>query len=77
AAYAARRGLPFAALRAVCDDAASVLPRAAAVGLKPDGSPAVGRVILALLRRPSELTPLLAIARDSRAALAALGATVR
>lgn len=72
AAFAARRGLPFAALRAIADEAGSVLPRAAAVGLNPDGSPAPGRVLLALLRRPGELGALLKVARDSGSAMRAL-----
>lgn len=72
AEFAATHGLPFAALRAVADTAAELLPRAAAAGLTPDGRPAPGRVLLALLRRPAELRPLLQVARRSRTALAAL-----
>lgn len=74
AAFAARRNLPFAALRAVADAAGDTLPRCAAEGLTPEGRPAVGRVLLGLLRRPGELSALLAVARASRAALGALGA---
>lgn len=77
AAFAASRGLPFAALRAVADTAAEVLPQAAAVGLTPDGRPAAGRVMLALLRQPRELPALLAVAKNSRAALVALAGAVR
>jgi len=73
AAFAASRGLPFAALRAVADTAEEVLPPAAAAGLTPDGRPAAGRVALALLRRPKELPALITVARRSRTALKALG----
>ncbi|MBK1661194.1 phosphorylase family protein [Paracraurococcus ruber] len=73
AAFAASRGMPFAALRAVADTAEEVLPRAAAVGLTPDGRPAAGRVALALLRQPRELGALLTVAKRSRVALQALG----
>ncbi|MCO6415329.1 nucleoside phosphorylase [Siccirubricoccus sp. KC 17139] len=77
AAFAASRGLPFAALRAVADTAEEVLPEAAAVGLTPDGRPAAGRVALALLKRPRELPALLTVAKRSRMALEALGAAAR
>ncbi|TCZ59680.1 phosphorylase family protein [Roseicella aquatilis] len=73
AAFAASRGLPFAALRAVADTAEEVLPRAAAVGLTADGRPAAGRVALALLRQPRQLPALLTVAKRSRVALQALG----
>ncbi len=72
AAFAARLGLPFAALRAVADAASDALPLCAAQGLTPDGRPAVGRVLLGLLRRPGEFSQLLAVARASRAALTVL-----
>ena len=72
AAFAARHQLPFAALRAVADTAGDAVPLAAAKGLKPDGRPATGRVLLALMRRPHELKPLLQVARQTRTALHAL-----
>jgi hypothetical protein len=56
----------------VADGAGEALPRAAAVGLNPDGSPAPGRVLAALLRRPAELPALLSLARASAAAHASL-----
>jgi adenosylhomocysteine nucleosidase len=77
AAFATARRLPFAALRAVADTAEEVLPRAAAVGLTPDGRPAAARVALALLRQPRELPALLVVARRSRTALEALGGAVQ
>ena len=72
ARFARARNLPFAVLRAVADGPADALPRAAAVGLNPDGSPAPGRVLAALLRHPGELPALLRLARASAAAHEAL-----
>jgi hopanoid-associated phosphorylase len=72
ARFAAARGIPFAALRAVADGPGEALPRAAAVGLNPDGSPAPGRVLAALLRRPGDLPALLRLAQASATAHAAL-----
>jgi hopanoid-associated phosphorylase len=72
AAFAARHGLPFVALRAVADGAADTVPTCALVGLTPDGRPAPLRVLAALARRPRELRPLLEIAKRSKAALESL-----
>jgi Trk K+ transport system NAD-binding subunit len=73
AAFAARRGLPVAALRAVADTDEETLPKAALVGLTPDGRPAPLRVLLALARKPGDLKPLRVVAARSRTALEALG----
>jgi len=72
ARFAGLRGLPFGVLRAVADGPQGVLPEAAAVGLNPDGSPAPGRVLAALLRRPGDLPALLRLASASAKAHAAL-----
>jgi len=72
ARFARARGLRFGVLRAVADGPCDVLPEAAAVGLNPDGSPAPGRVLAALLRRPGDLPALLRLARASAKAHAAL-----
>lgn len=72
ARFARLRGLPFGVLRAVADGPQDVLPEAAAVGLNPDGSPAPGRVLAALLRRPGDLPALLRLASASAKAHAAL-----
>ena len=76
AAFAAKRGLPFAALRAVADTAEETLPRAALVGLTADGRPAPLKVLLALARNPGEFKPLRQVATRSRTALEALGHAV-
>jgi hopanoid-associated phosphorylase len=72
ARFAARRGLPFAVLRAVADGPRDALPRAAAVGLTPDGRPAILPVLRALLRRPWELPALIRLGRASARAHRAL-----
>ena len=70
---AAAHGLPFVALRVVADQATLSLPPAAEVAMRPGGGVDGGAVIRSLLRRPGQLPALLALARDSRAALGALG----
>lgn len=70
--FALARGIPFAALRAIADGPEDVLPQAAAVGLKPDGSPAVLRVLLGLARRPWELPALIRLGKASAKAHEAL-----
>jgi len=72
ARFALARGIPFAALRVVADGPDDVLPRAAAVGLRPNGSPAPLRVLTSLARRPWELPALIRLAKASAAAHAAL-----
>ena len=72
ARFARERAIPFGALRAVADAAGDALPRAATLGLHPDGSPAPLRVLGALLRRPTDLPGLLRLARASARAHAAL-----
>ena len=77
-ARAARRhGLPFAALRAVCDGAARDLPRAALVAL--DGAGRIGglRVAWAAASRPWELADLIRLGGDAARARHALVTRVR
>ncbi|WP_421994119.1 hopanoid-associated phosphorylase [Roseococcus sp.] len=76
ARFALARGIPFAALRVVADGPEDVLPQAAAVGLRPDGSPAVLRVLLSLTRRPWELPALIRLGKVSAKAHAALGRAI-
>ena len=77
ARLAARRGLPFAALRIVADPAERTLPPAALVGMRPDGSADVGAVLRALARRPRQLPALVRTGLDARSAFAALAAARR
>jgi adenosylhomocysteine nucleosidase len=65
--------VPFMALRAVLDDAATTLPPAALAGLRPDGNPDTGAVIRGLLHRPQDLPALIGLAAASRKAKRALG----
>ena len=69
---AVRAGLPFVAVRVVADAATRSLPTAALAGVAPDGSNRVWAVIAALIVRPWQLRSVLALARDSRCALASL-----
>lgn len=77
ARFARRHGLPFAALRIVADPALRVVPKAALVGLKPDGSTDVGAVLRALARNPRELPALMRTALDADAAFRELRALRR
>lgn len=73
AARAAReRGLPFAALRVISDRADQSLPRAVLTAINPDGSIALGRVLLSVLARPGQIRALIRTGRESEKAFAAL-----
>lgn len=72
AAFAARHGLPFAAIRVVCDPADRAIPAFAAQALKPDGEPDIVAVLSALVRDPRRIGPLVHLARDSGRAFATL-----
>jgi hopanoid-associated phosphorylase len=72
ARVAARHGLPFAAIRAISDTAHETLPLAALVGMNPDGSMALGRVLWSLARAPSQLPALIRTGRSAEAAFKSL-----
>lgn len=72
AAFARRHGLPFAALRVVCDPAERALPAFAAAALTPEGDPDIRAVLGALLRGKARVGDLIRLGRDSSAAFAAL-----
>ncbi len=69
---AAASGLPFAVLRAVCDPAWRALPPAALLALEAGGAIGIRRVLGSVLRRPSQVPGLLALARDAALARRAL-----
>jgi len=69
---ARRRGLPFAALRVVCDPAERSVPAAALAALDAGGRIRTVGVLAALLADPRQIAPLLALARDAAAARRAL-----
>lgn len=69
---ASRHGLPFLVIRAVADTAEDTVPEAALVGLNEEGRPAIGAVLLSLLKKPWQLPGLIRVALRSRTAMAAL-----
>lgn len=70
AAHAA--GLPFAAVRVVCDPAHFTLPPAALLPLRGDGSPDLVAILGSLRRQPLQLPALLALAGYNHRAMGAL-----
>jgi len=72
AEFAARHGLMFAALRIVCDPAASSIPAMVANALRPDGGVDHYAVLADVLRRPRELATLTRLAGEARASFRAL-----
>lgn len=60
-----RHGLPFVAIRVISDEAGDTLPPAALVGMKPDGTMALGAVLASLARRPAQLPALLRTGRQA------------
>lgn len=72
AAVAAETGLPFLAVRAVADRAQDRLPALVEHAVKPNGMPAVGRTVAALIRHPAQLPATLRLARQSAEALRCL-----
>ena len=72
AAVAAEAGLPFLAVRAIADRASDDLPALAQHAVKPNGMPAVGRTLAAMLKNPAQIPGTLRLARRSAQALASL-----
>ena len=68
ARVACRHGLPFAALRVICDPADRDLPPAALAAIGAAGAIGLGRVLASLLRHPLQLPALLRLAADAAAA---------
>ena len=73
ARVAARHGLPFAAIRVISDTAHEALPPAALVGMNPDGSMALGKVLASLARTPAQLPALIRTGRNAEIAFGVLG----
>jgi adenosylhomocysteine nucleosidase len=72
AAFAASKGLPFAAIRVISDPAARSLPALAARALKADGRVNVPAVICGVARAPSQLLSLIRAGGDAGKAFAEL-----
>lgn len=69
---AARHGLPFAVLRAVCDPGTAGLPPLALAALDTQGRIGPARVLASLAGRPGQIAALVRLAGAARAARAAL-----
>jgi adenosylhomocysteine nucleosidase len=72
AKLAAAHGLPFAALRVICDPAGRALPPAALAGFADDGETDFGAVLRSLAEVPGQLPALLRLAFDAWRAFAGL-----
>ena len=72
AAYAAQYGLPFAAVRVVCDPADRALPELVAGALRPNGEVSLSGVLGGLMLRPMQLFAMTQLARDAAAGFRAL-----
>jgi adenosylhomocysteine nucleosidase len=68
ARVAARHGLRFTVIRAVCDPAGRTLPPASMNALDRAGAVKYGRVMRSIAGRPSQLPELFGLARDAMAA---------
>jgi adenosylhomocysteine nucleosidase len=72
AEVAARAGIPFTVLRAVCDPAEAWIPPAALTALDALGAISIWSVVVSLLRHPGQIFHLIALGRAAGAARAAL-----
>ncbi len=72
ARLAARHGIAFVALRAVCDPAHRALPSAALAGMRPDGSTDGLAVLRGIAGRPSVIKGVMMTAFDAATARASL-----
>ena len=72
AAFAARHGLPFGAIRVISDGADRALPPVAGTAMRPDGSVDVLGVMRSLARDPGQIPGLIATARDAAVAFRSL-----
>ncbi len=72
ARIARRHGLPFVVFRAIADPAKRSLPPAATVAMKEGGGIDLAAVLRSVATSPGQIPGLVAIARDTRAALGAL-----
>ncbi len=73
ARIASAHGLPFAALRAMSDDAARTLPKAALAGMNPNGGMNLAGVLWALAKDPRQLPALIGTGQEAEVAFKALG----
>jgi adenosylhomocysteine nucleosidase len=72
AAYAARAGIPFAALRVISDPAHRALPELAQNAIKPNGDICVRTIVRGVVRNPRSLRALVSTGIDFNRALRSL-----
>lgn len=72
ARVAARHDIPFAVLRAICDNANRTLPPAALIALDAKGAIGVGAVLGSVLRHPGQIAGIVGVGRDAATARRAL-----
>ncbi len=72
ARMAAKHNLPFVAFRVIADPAERQLPHAALVGMRRDGSVAIGAVLKSIASQPRQIPQLIRTALDARTAFSAL-----
>ena len=72
AAYAAKAGLPFAALRVISDPASRALPSLAMSAIKPNGDIDLRKVLRGIARNPMTLSALVSTGIDFNRALRSL-----
>jgi adenosylhomocysteine nucleosidase len=70
--YAAKAGLPFAAVRVVSDPAHRALPQVAMAAIKPNGDIDVRRILRSVVRNPRTMRDLVATGIDFNRALRSL-----
>jgi adenosylhomocysteine nucleosidase len=70
--YAAKAGLPFAALRVISDPATRALPELAMTAIKPNGDIDLRKVLRGVARHPSTLRALVSTGIDFNRALRSL-----
>jgi hypothetical protein len=72
AAYAAKAGLPFAALRVIADPASRALPALAKSAIKPNGDIDLRKILRGVARNPAALRALVSTGIDFNRALRSL-----
>ena len=72
AAYAAKAGIPFAALRVISDPATRALPALAKSAIKPNGDIDLRKILRGVVRNPKTLRALVSTGIDFNRALRSL-----
>ena len=70
---AAEAGLPYLAVRAICDDAEREVPAEVVRAVSESGQTGLGKVLAMILKKPSLLPRLMAMGREYNKALKSLG----